>query len=100
MKSKKEGEVMELSQQEPETAKEFVFPDPCVYCGPSVKGVAKQYTVYTGGLVPKPLRDFVRQYPAVKGLIVPVGRFAKVRERLEQKGTPEAILYQTVRSKL
>ena len=50
-------EAMEGAKQEQNMEREITFPDPCVYCGPSVKGVAKQYTVYTGGNVPGPLRD-------------------------------------------
>ena len=38
-------EAMEGAKQEQNMEREITFPDPCVYCGPSVKGVAKQYTV-------------------------------------------------------
>ena len=100
MKAKKESEIMETATQDRQPEKEFTFPDPCVYCGPSVKGVAKQYTVYTGGGVPKALRDFVQQHPAARGLVTTIGRFAKVRERLETPGTAENLLFRQVKSEL
>lgn len=59
------AEVAEAPGAEPK--EEITFPENCVYCGPSVKGVAKQYTVYTGGNIPAPLRDFVQQHPAARG---------------------------------
>ena len=56
---------------------------PCVYCGPSVRGVARQYTVYASGNTPAALDEFVKQHPAAKNLLVPVERFAQTRKALE-----------------
>ena len=53
---------------------------PVVYCGPSVRGVARQYTVYAG-TIPAALADFIQAHPAAKGLLVSVGRFAQVRSK-------------------
>lgn len=75
------------------------YPNPCVYCGPSVRGVARQYTVYSGKL-PAALEEFIKAHPAAKGLIVSVNRFAQVRSNLEKSGTAEAILYQKIKSEL
>ena len=106
MKEKKEAvapetvEAVGTTSQEQNMEQEITFPDPCVYCGPSVKGVAKQYTVYTGGNVPLQLRNFVRQHPAAKGLVTTIGRFAKMRERLETPGTAEALLFQKIKAEL
>lgn len=72
---------------------------PVVYCGPSVRGVAKQYTVYAG-TIPTVLEDFIKAHPAAKGLLVSVGRFAQVRSNLGKNGTAEAILYQKIKSEL
>ena len=66
---------------------------PCVYCGPSVRGVARQYTVYASGNTPAALDEFVKQHPAAKNLLVPVERFAETRKALETAGTAESILY-------
>ena len=70
-----------------------------VYCGPSVRAVARQFTVYSGEL-PEPLEDFIRDHPAAAGLLVPVGSFAQTRRNLETPGTSEAILYDKVKSEL
>ena len=75
------------------------IPNPCVYCGPSVRGVARQYTTYMGG-IPEPLKEFVKEHPAVRGLIVPTEKFAAVRKRLETRGTAEAIIYKRVKDEL
>ena len=72
---------------------------PVVYCGPSVRGVARQYTVYTG-TIPAALADFIQAHPAAKGLLVSVGRFAQVRSNLGRSGTAEAILFQKIKSEL
>ena len=91
--------MAEAAQKNQSGEKEFTFPSPCVYCGPSVRGVSQQFTVYTG-MIPKPLVDFVREYPAARGLIVPTGRFAKTRERLMTTGTAESMLFQRVKSEV
>lgn len=73
---------------------------PCVYCGPSVRGVARQYTVYAAGHTPAALDEFMEQHPAAKGLLVPVEAFAATRKALETAGTAQAILYNKVKSEL
>ena len=75
------------------------LPNPCVYCGPSVRGVARQFTVYHGG-IPDALKAFIMEHRAAKGLIVSVERFAQVRTRLETPGTGESILFRKVRAEL
>lgn len=74
-------------------------PAPRVYCGPTVRGVAKQYTVYTGD-IPAALKDFIEKHPAAKALLVPVERFAQTRKQMETAGTAEAILYHKIKSEL
>ena len=71
---------------------------PVVYCGPSVRGVARQYTVYAG-TIPAALADFIQAHPAAKGLLS-VGRFAQVRSNLGRSGTAEAVLFQKIKSEL
>lgn len=72
---------------------------PCVYCGPSVKGVARQYTVYSGE-IPPALADFIKEHPEARALVVDVERFAEVRKNLSTSGTAEAILYQKIKADL
>jgi hypothetical protein len=75
------------------------LPNPCVYCGPSVRGVARQYTTYQGG-IPKELKAFLQAHPAAKRLIVPTSQFAGIRKKLETHGTAEEIVYKKVKSEL
>lgn len=75
---------------EKKTAKK---PGQVVYCGPTVRGVAKQFTVYAGR-IPEALEQYAQEHPAARGLIVPVERFPTVREALRKKGTAEAILFE------
>lgn len=70
-----------------------------VYCGPSVKGVARQYTVYSGGL-PETVKTFIEKHPLAGQLIVPVSKFAGMRTKLEIKGSKEMLIYQKLRSEL
>ena len=92
----------ETEQAAPEAERDLFanLPDPCVYCGPSVKNVARQYTTYQGGGIPDALREFIKAHPAARGLITSTGKFAAMRKRLETPGTAEAILYKTVKSEL
>ena len=66
-----------------------------VYCGPTVHGVAKQYTVFHGGIP-----AFIAIHPEAGELVVDVERFAETRKRLETAGTAEAILYGKIKSEL
>ena len=70
-----------------------------VYCGPTVRGVAKQYTVFRGG-IPEALEAFIAIHPEAGVLVVDVERFAETRKRLETAGTAEAILYGKIKSEL
>ena len=70
-----------------------------MYCGPSVRGVARQYTVYNGG-IPDVVKQFITEHPAAKGLLVSVERFAQVRIKLETRGTAESIIYKKVKDEL
>lgn len=88
-------EAAEVKEAGTEAAK------PCcrVYCGPSVRGVARQCTVYPGEL-PEALRAFLNEHPAAAGLVVPIDLFAEVRRRVEIPGTAESILYNKIKSEL
>lgn len=86
-------------QEEQDKAFFAKLPDPCVYCGPSVRGVARQFTVYNGG-IPDALKEFIKERRAARGLIVSVERFAEMRKRLETPGTGEFILFRKVRAEL
>lgn len=91
--------VEETAKTGSEEQEELHFPSPCVYCGPSVRGVSRQFTTYVGG-VPEALKAFVREHPAAKGLMVSVGRFPAVRASLNKAGSAEAIMYKKIKSEL
>lgn len=87
----------------PETVERDLFaniPNPCVYCGPTVRGVARQYTTYQGGIIPGALRDFIREHPEARRLIVSTAQFPNLRKRLDTPGTAEATLYKRVKGRL
>lgn len=64
---------------------------PVAYCGPTIKGIAPQYTIFVDGL-PDKLKEKVEQVPLLKALIVPLDKLAEMRVKLEQDGTRENIL--------
>lgn len=70
-----------------------------VYCGPTIKGLAPQYTVFVGG-IPEKLTEVAEEHPVVKALIVPREKLAEMRVKVEQSGTRENLLYQNAVSVL
>lgn len=75
------------------------IPNPCVYCGPTVRGVARQYTTYQGG-IPDTLRDFIKEHPEARRLVVSTAEFPTMRKRLDTPGTAETKLYKQVKEQL
>ena len=73
--------------------------NPCVYCGPTVRGVARQYTTFQGG-IPDALGDFIKEHPEARQLIVSTAQFPAMRRRLDAPGTAEAKLYKQVKEML
>lgn len=67
-------------------------PEAVAYCGPTIKGIAAQGTVFVNGL-PDKLTEKITEFPALKGLIVPRAKFAEVRAKVEKEGTAENILF-------
>lgn len=97
--TKEAAEKTENSAIREQTQEGYRFPDPCVYCGPSVRGVARQYTVYHGG-IPNALQTFVDEHPRARALIVSLDRFANMRQRLETHGTAESVIFRKIRSEI
>ena len=86
----------------PETSEQDLFAgiqNPCVYCGPTVRGVARQYTIYQGG-IPDALRNFIKEHPEARWLIVSTAQFPAMRKRLDTPGTAEAKLYKRVKEQV
>ena len=78
--------------------KKCSWPSPCVWCGPSVKGVAAQYTVFTE--MPEALAALVERLPAARGLVVALDKFPQVRRALEWVGSKESKWYTKVKCAL
>lgn len=62
-KTEKKTEAVKEAQPVTETT------GAAAYCGPTVKGIAPQYTVFVDGL-PEKLKEKVEQVPFLKALIV------------------------------
>jgi hypothetical protein len=52
-----------------------------VYCGPTVPGVAKQFTFYRGG-IPKPLAEAIQKNPTMGGLVIPLDQLPEAMKKL------------------
>ncbi len=57
---------------------------PVVYCGPTIPGTARQYTVYRGG-VPAALAAAAADNPALGRLILPLDRLPEARRCIHSK---------------
>lgn len=69
-----------------------------VYCGPTLPGVAKQYTVYTGG-IPAALKEAAKKMPPLSGLIVPLDELPEVMRSLREGSGSIYALYQSAAGK-
>lgn len=92
-------EVQEVEAKAASGEEKAAKTGPRVYCGPTVRGVAHQFTVFPGEL-PEALNAFLHDHPAAVGLVVNMDRFAEVRRRVEVTGTAENILYNKIKSEM
>lgn len=90
--------VKELKEQD-EAAQEKELVRQMVYCGPTVKGVTRQYTVYSNG-IPEAVEEFFVGHPSARRLLVPVDVFAKTRANLETAGTAESMIFNQIKKEL
>ena len=70
-----------------------------VYCGPTIPGVAKQYTSYTNG-VTAPLAEAIEKYPPVGGLVIPLDQLPEAMKKLNGKYGHIYRLFRLVQAKL
>lgn len=66
-----------------------------VYCGPTIKGVAKQFTVYQDGLPEALVQEMVKN-PVIGALIVPLLDFPKTRMALGNPASAESIFFNKI----
>ena len=69
-----------------------------VYCGPSIPGVAKQYTAYTNG-IPTALAEAIVKQPAMEGLVVPLEQLPEAMKNLRSGTGHISRLYRLVQVK-
>ena len=63
-----------------------------VYCGPSIKGVAKQFTAYNNG-IPEGLKAATEKNKVLAALIVPLEDLPEAMRQLREKTGPIYALY-------
>lgn len=73
-------------------------PATLVYCGPSIPGVAKQYTFYRGG-VSKPLAEAIAKNPTIGELVIPLDRLPDAMRQLRTGTGTIYRLYRLVQKK-
>lgn len=63
-----------------------------VYCGPTIKGVCRQYTAFSNG-VPDGVKAIIEKAPEVSALIVPVEELGKIKKELNTPNSAAALIY-------
>lgn len=63
-----------------------------IYLGPEIPGVISTGTVLNNGLTPQ-LEKAVKELPALKMLLVPVGNAVKVKKELKNEVSATAVCY-------
>lgn len=53
------------------------------YCGPTIPGVAKQFTIYTDG-IPAALQAATEENPILAGLVVPLEKLPDAMRQLRE----------------
>lgn len=75
------------------TVQEPIIQETVVYVGPDLPGIVKRYAVFNHGL-PDNLKDYVKDRPVLRSLIIPVEHLAKVNTELAKEGSAFYTLYQ------
>lgn len=80
-----------VGQQEPE---EQETPEDVVYLGPNIDDININYgRVFAGGIIPDFLEEHIKEVPSIKGLIVPVSRYAEVAQAVTLPDGRFSMLY-------
>ena len=69
-----------------------------VYCGPSIKGVARQYTAYNNG-IPEGLKQVAEKNKILAALIVPLEDLPEAMRQLRQRSGRIYTLYKAVQGR-
>ena len=60
--------------------------EPVVYLGPAIPRLISHGTVFSDGKIPAYLEARAKKIPAIRGLIVPVSRYAEAAKELRSPG--------------
>lgn len=71
---------------------------PVVYCGPTIPGVAVQFTTYTNG-VPTALEEATKKNQVLGGLVVPLDQLPEVRHQFHAGAGRYYTLYRKAQEK-
>ncbi len=71
----------------------------CMYMGPSIPGVVKYGTVFTGA-VPVALADKAEEIDSIKNLLVPIGRITDAKKALSEPGSVERVSFERIENHL
>lgn len=74
------------------TATKPAQPETVVYCGPTLRGIAKQYTPFTDGL-PESLRQQCEKIPLLHELIVPIDQLSATKSAINTFGSKARMVY-------
>lgn len=66
------------------------------YCGPSIRGIAAQYQVFTNG-IPNELAEAVNKKPVLAAFIVPLAEMPEVRKSINAGVGKWAALYKNAK---
>lgn len=69
-----------------------------VYCGPSIKGVARQHTAYNNG-IPEGLKQAAEKNKILAALIVPLEDLPEAMRQLRQRSGRIYTLYKAVQGR-
>lgn len=72
---------------------------PVVYCGPSIPGVANQFTTYRNG-VPAGLEEKAGEIPAIRDLLIPLDQLPDAMKQLRGGSGHVYRLHGLVRAKI
>lgn len=66
-----------------------------IYCGPTISGIAKQFSTYTNG-IPEALANKAAEIPAISALVIPINELPKARAQLGDGAGPIFTIYNEV----
>lgn len=66
-----------------------------VYCGPTIKGIAQQYSYFNNG-IPKRLKEYAESHKEVERLIVPIENLIETKKNIAIQGTVENVSFMAI----